>query len=407
VRADYLASGLAQLLAEEPPARDDPNARVRFWHLVNRNYAVAVLLASALGGLLWWFLDPSQALPVAVSVLVITCPCAMGIATPLAFHLALAALRRRGVFVRARDLLERVRSVRKVVFDKTGTVTFGGLCARPIGDVPEAALPALATMAASSNHPVSQAVLQALPRTPFVAGLHVDEVVGRGLECGHDGARWRLGSRAFASGIDSEDDAGDRRECVLSRDGRVVATFALEEDFRAGAAGEIETLQRRGLAVHLLSGDRPDRVQRAAARLGIAPDLARGGMSPEDKAAAVRALDARDTMMVGDGLNDAPAFAAAFCAGTPAMDRPVLPARADFFFRGAQAGAVASLFAFADRHARVVRTNVALAVTYNAGALALCFAAAMTPGLCAVLMPLSSLALVLHTSLRMGARRQA
>ncbi len=407
VRADYLASGLAQLLAEEPPARDDPNARVRFWHLVNRNYAVGVLLASLLGGLLWWYLDPSKALPVAVSVLVITCPCAMGIATPLAFHLALAALRRRGVFVRARDLLERVRSVRKVVFDKTGTVTFGGLRARAIDDVPEAALPALATMAASSNHPVSQAVLQALPRTPFVVDLHVDETVGSGLACDHDGAHWRLGSRAFASGIGGEDDVGDRRECVLSRDGRVVATFALEEDFRAGATGEIETLRRRGLAVHLLSGDRPDRVQRAAARLGIVPELARGGMSPEDKAAAVRELDARDTMMVGDGLNDAPAFAAAFCAGTPAMDRPVLPARADFFFRGAQAGAVASLFAVADRHAVVVRTNLALAVAYNTGALGLCFAAAMTPGLCAVLMPLSSLALVLHTSMRMSARRQA
>jgi P-type Cu2+ transporter len=124
-------------------------------------------------------------------------------------------------------------------------------------------------------------------------------------------------------------------------------------------------------------------------------------MSPGDKAAALAALDAHDTMMVGDGLNDAPAFAAAFCAGTPAMDRPVLPARADFCFRGAQAGAVAALFGVAERHAVVVRTNLALALAYNATTLVTCVLGAMTPVLCAVLMPLSSLALVLHTSVRM------
>ncbi|MGB3968719.1 MAG: heavy metal translocating P-type ATPase, partial [Planctomycetota bacterium] len=111
-------------------------------------------------------------------------------------------------------------------------------------------------------------------------------------------------------------------------------------------------------------------------------------------------------MMVGDGINDAPAFAAAFCAGTPAMDRPVLPARADFCFRTAQAGAVRALFEVAEAHARIVRTNLALALLYNTTTLVLCFAAAMTPVLCAVLMPISSAALVLHTSLRLQPARR-
>jgi Cu2+-exporting ATPase len=142
-------------------------------------------------------------------------------------------------------------------------------------------------------------------------------------------------------------------------------------------------------------------VQRAAAQLGVDAGHARGGMTPDDKAAAIQALNDDDTMMVGDGLNDAPAFAAAFCAGTPAMDRPVLPARSDFCFRGARAGAVADLLAVADRHARVVRTNLWLALVYNATALSVCFAGLMTPLLCAVLMPISSIALVLHTSLAM------
>jgi Cu2+-exporting ATPase len=198
-----------------------------------------------------------------------------------------------------------------------------------------------------------------------------------------------------------------RRECLLVRDGVLVARFELEEDFRAGAAAEVAALRERGLEVHLLSGDRADRVARAADLLGIPRERAVGAMSPEEKAAVIRALDRGDVMMVGDGLNDAPAFAAAFCAGTPAMDRPVLPARADFCFRGAQAGSVRTLFEVSDLHMRVVRANLAMALAYNAITIVLCFAAAMTPVLCAVLMPISSAALVLHTSLRFGrARRQ-
>jgi P-type Cu2+ transporter len=314
-------------------------------------------------------------------------------------------LRKQGVFVRTRSLLDKVRCVRQVVFDKTGTVTFGGLVARADTDVPAAALSVLATMVASSNHPVSQAVLATLARRPFDPELAVDERVGEGLVCITPAGEWRLGGRGFC-GLPPA--AGARRECVLARDGALIASWELEEDFRAGAAAEIEALRRRGLGVHLFSGDRADRVARAAELLGLPAGAARGGMAPADKAAAIAAIDQHDTMMIGDGLNDAPAFAAAFCAGTPAMDRPVLPARADFCFRGAQAGAVRALFEVADLHAGVVRTNLGLALFYNATTLVLCFGAAMTPVLCAVLMPISSLVLVLQTSLRFRrARRPA
>ena len=408
VLSDYLGSGLSRLLAQDPIDREDTRGRVTFWHLLNRTYAAAVLFAAALGGGLWAWLEPSRALPVAISVLVITCPCAMGIAVPLAFHLSLALLRRRGVFVRTRSLLDKVGLVRKVVFDKTGTVTFGGLRATPVQQIPAQALPVLATMVASSNHPVSQAILQCLGQVPFVDGLAVHEVVGQGLECRRDGALWRLGGRGFTGQPgDAPADGPQRRECLLAKDGELVVGFELDEDFRSGAAREIASLRQRGLDVRLWSGDRADRVQRAAAVLGIAPAHARGDMSPADKAAAVAELDRNDLMMVGDGLNDAPAFAAAFCAGTPAMDRPVLPARADFCFRGARAGAVNAVFEVASLHARVVRTNLAVALLYNATTLALCLFGSMTPVLCAVLMPLSSLALVVHTSSRFGrARRQ-
>lgn len=401
--SDYRDSGLAELLGQEPVDREDTRGRVRFWNLLNRCYSVGVLVAAAAAGGVWVAIDPARSLPVAISVLVITCPCAMGIATPLAFHLALAHLRRRGVFARTRSLLDKVQHVRKVVFDKTGTVTFGGLRATAGQEVPAGDLPVLATMVAGSNHPVSQAVLQALPATPFAEGLVVSELPGQGIECERDGHHYRLGSPGFA-GVPAA--PGDRRECVFVRDGELLVRFALDEDFRSGAADELASLQRRGLQVHLLSGDRPDRVARAAALLGVDPARARGGMSPSDKAAAIAALDAADTMMVGDGLNDAPAFAAAFCAGTPAMDRPVLPARADFCFRGAQAGAVRNVFEVSDLHTRVVRTNLTLALVYNTTTLVLCFLGLMTPVLCAVLMPISSLALVLHTTTRFRRARR-
>lgn len=404
VTAGYHESGLAALLGQEPVDREDTRGRVRFWERLNRFYAAGVLVAAALGALGWATVDPTRSLPVAVAVLVVTCPCAMGIATPLAFHLALARLRRLGVYVRTRSLLDKALLLRRVVFDKTGTLTFGGLTATPRSELSAEVLQVVTTMAASSNHPVSRAILEALPTAPVLEGLEVCEHVGRGLEARVGGCRWRLGGRSFA-GI--EEFEHGRREVVLTCDGALKASFLLDEDFRSGAREELAELQRRGLEVHVMSGDRPARVAAAAQLLGVPARAARGGMSPQDKAEAVAALDRDDTLMVGDGLNDAPAFERAFCAGTPAMDRPVLPARADFCFRGAQAGAVAALLDVAAAHARVVRTNLAMALGYNAFALVLSFSGVMTPLLCAVLMPLSSAALVLHTSVRMRRRLAA
>ncbi len=407
--ADYMESGLAQLLAEPPADREDPNGRVRFWRKLARAYATSVLALAAIAAVVWAQIDPSRALPVAVSLLVITCPCAFGLAAPLAFHLAIAQLRKRGVFVRTRALLDKLARVQKVVFDKTGTVTHGGLRARALQEPGAVWRNEIATMAASSNHRASQAVLQALAGdgeggggTRFCSDLEVEEVPGGGLVAMRDGATLRLGSPAFA-GVDSVSASG--RECVFSKDGEVLARFELEEDFRSGAREEIAALRARGLDVHILSGDRKDRVALAAGLLGVDSENAHGEMSPKQKAAFVAALDDDDTMMVGDGINDAPAFAEAFVAGTPAMDRPVLPHRADFFFRSAEAGAVSAVLRTADRYRKVTRHNLALALLYNATTVVLAFCGLITPVVCAVLMPLSSLFLIVHTSVRLDGKK--
>ncbi len=399
--ADYQESGLAELLAQSPVDREDPQRRLRFWTRWARSYSTAVLGIAALGGLAWLWIDPRQSLPVAIAVLVVTCPCAIGVAQPLSFHLALARLRRHGVFVRTRLLLDKLARVRKVVFDKTGTLTFGGLRATVLQSTPPDAAPLLATLAASSNHPASQAVLASLDGAAvFAADVDTEETPGGGVHAVHAGRDYRLGSARFVTGT-----AGNgARECVFGRDGEVLARFRLDEDYREGVAAEFGDLHRRGLDVHILSGDREDRVRQAAATLGLAAERAHGGMTPAQKADFVRALDAGDTLMIGDGLNDAPAFGEAFCAGTPAMDRPVLPARADFFFRGAAAGAVERTLATAALYRAVVRTNMAMALTYNVLVLALALTGNVTPLLCAVLMPLSSLVLVVHTSWRLSRR---
>ena len=369
--------------------------------MVNRVYVTGVLVSAAVGAGAWAFVDPSKAVSVATAVLVVTCPCALGLATPLAFHLALAGLRRRGIFVRTLALLEKARHVRRVVFDKTGTVTWGGLHARVLRAPPDALLDVLRTMVSASNHPVSRAIAEAIDHGPFqyLRDLTVTEHPGRGVEARDVADRvYRLGRADFAG--------GDRGAVtVFTVDGEMAAEFALDEDYRPGAAEEIADLVRDGCEVHLLSGDVPDKVRAAALRLGLPPDRAQGGLGPAEKAAFIDAVDRDDTLMIGDGLNDAPAFDRAWCAGTPALDRPVMPSRSDFAFVGATSGSVRAVLDTARRMHRVIVLNLSLAAVYNAVALVLSFAGLMSPLLCAILMPLSSLLLIGHTVARLGGAR--
>lgn len=393
-------SGLTRLLAT--PRRNPQDAlrgRDRFWVVLNRTYVVAVLTIAAVAAAAWSLVDPVQAVQVATAVLVITCPCAVGLATPLAFDMAVAGLRRRGIFVRDGAMLEKGRHVRTVVFDKTGTLTWGGVRVRAVREVEPGLRDALFTMAVSSNHPVSDAIQRSLRAEGAVldpSTQEIEERAGHGVSACRGADALRLGSASFTLG-DARRDDDEESLCFFTRNDHVVAAFAVEEDYRAGAADELAALRAAGYRVVLLSGDRKERVARAAADLGIAPADAHGAMRPEQKADFVRDLDHGDTLVVGDGLNDAPAFEAAFCAGTPALDRPVMPERADFFYTGAGTGAVARVLATARGFHRLVRRNLLLATTYNVAAVTLAVAGLMTPLLCAVLMPASSIALIAHT----------
>ncbi|MHC5065863.1 MAG: heavy metal translocating P-type ATPase [Planctomycetota bacterium] len=399
-------SGLLELLATPAGDRDEMRGRGRFWLLLNRIYVGLVLGLAGIAAILWACIDPSRIVGVTTAVLVVTCPCALGLATPLAFDMGLARLRRHGVYVRSVALLEKLRHLRKIVLDKTGTVTWGELEAQVLRSTAGRSRDVLFSMAQSSNHPVSRAIAASVSEEArYISDLVVEEVPGQGLVCRDAGHVYRLGGDSFALGDLPPGSNQEEGLCSFTRDGQVEACFQVDEDYRPGTGEEIASLSRQGLELYLCSGDAGEKVQRAADELGIPRERAHAEMRPEDKVSLLRKLDQSDCMMVGDGINDAPAFDVAFCAGTPAVDRPVMPSRADFFYTGGGIAALRWLLGMSRLFHSVVTSNLWLAGLYNLVALSFCFAGLMSPLLCALLMPLSSILLIGHSAWRMRESR--
>jgi Cu2+-exporting ATPase len=395
----------------------DEQFRPQWWHRIAGWYVLAVLVAATGGFLLWVGRDLARAVEVTIAILVVTCPCALGLATPLAEELTHHRLRRAGVFIRKASFLEKALAVRRVLLDKTGTLTLGRLVLGPEGDATLAALSSreravLRHMTARSNHPVSACVAAALGAVRE-GEVPVDddgaddlrELPGRGLELELPDGVWRLGRATFARGdADAAPglEAGAGGETLFTRDGAALAHLLPAEEFKADAAGEIAALRRAGYELHLLSGDAQAKVDRAALALGLPAERAEGDLDPEAKAARVRALDQHDTLMVGDGLNDSPSFAAAWCAATPAVDRPVLPGKADFYFLGDGIAAIGRSLWEARRLRRIVRGNLVIAIAYNVVAVGCCAAGLVTPVAAAIFMPASSVAVVTLTAVRVS-----
>nr|MEE4268799.1 heavy metal translocating P-type ATPase metal-binding domain-containing protein [Candidatus Krumholzibacteria bacterium] len=411
---DFEDSRLQDLLRST--TLSDEDFKPRWWHNISTWYVTFVLIAAAGGFLFWMFQDVTMALKVTISILVVTCPCALGLATPLAEELVHFALRRHGVFLRKQSFMEKALDVKKVLLDKTGTLTMGQL----ILDAPsrealhaldDRAREVLRHMTARSNHPVSQSLAAALAHlsgtslaVDAVAGESLQEIPGGGLQWAWEGDQWRLGHSKFALASTS-DHYSKGEETVFVCNGEILAAFRLSEDFKQDAAGEMERLARNGFEIHLLSGDAQSKVDAAALALGLPRERAYGDLNPEAKAQRVRTIDQKDTLMVGDGLNDSPSFEAALCAATPAVDRPVLPGKADFYFLGDGIAAIRRALLAARHLRKVVRDNLIIAIVYNLGAVALCLAGLVTPVVAAILMPVSSVSVVTLTAVRLSSRR--
>jgi P-type Cu2+ transporter len=357
---------------------------------VARVFVFAVLVIGAATFAAWLHIDPSRALRVTIAVLVVACPCALALATPLAFASALHGAAARGLLVRSGGVLLKLARTRLLAFDKTGTLTEerpepGPLRLTPFGDeLGEQRILILAAAAArSSLHPVAQAVVEAarlrgIEELPLATDLH--EEAGRGLEARVDGHIVRIG----------------RPGATVELDGRRAGRLQLSDRIRPDAAPVVRELTRQGLAVALLSGDLPDRAEALAAAVGIAE--VHGGMRPEQKAAWIAARSDQQVTFVGDGLNDAEALAVAHVGlamghgvdlSVEAADGALLRRRLDPLVSGIQLGRELR---------RILVQNVSLSLLYNAAAVAAAAAGLVSPLVAAVLMPFSSILVVSNAS---------
>ncbi len=367
---------------------------------IARLYAPAVHALAAATFLGWVLLSSlawQEALLIAVAVLIITCPCALGLAVPAVQVLASGRLMRGGVLLKSASALERLARVDAVVFDKTGTLTLGRpeLISRASDDPADLRL--AAGLTATSRHPLARALCQALPEAPAMADVR--EVPGRGLAWEGPDGEVRLGSRDWCGG--SADGEASGPELWLAKPGAAPLRFGFADTPRPDAAETVARLEAMGLEITMLSGDRAAVAEPLAAALGIESVLA--DCRPEDKVAVLERMaeQGHRVVMVGDGLNDAPALAAALVSVSPASAADISQSAADAVFQGDALMPVAELLALARRAERLVRQNFGLSFAYNVITVPLAVAGFVTPLIAAVSMSASSL-LVVGNALRLG-----
>lgn len=402
----FESSDLDTLLRSD--TRREARRRGDFWDLVARYYVAFVLSAAGLGALIWTLrgADLNTVLDVATAVLVVTCPCAFGIATPLAYEFALSGLRRSGLYVREGSFFDRAAQVTRIVFDKTGTLTTGALSlSRPeeLGCLTPSERRILYTLSSQSSHPKSHAVANALSRLDPTLELRDEEVVevpSRGVEMVADAKLHRLGDARWACSDESAPSGS-----VYAVDGVQVLELPTREEVRPDAQSEAKALSSEGYELWIASGDSQERVAAMAARLEIPSHRASAGLTPEDKRAFIECLDDHNTLMLGDGINDGPALTEAWVSGTPAVDKPFVPARTDFYFLTAGLLPVRLALHTAKRVRRVVRNALWFASLYNVFVVTLCYANLMRPWLAALLMPASSLLVVAYAARALSSRR--
>jgi Cu2+-exporting ATPase len=393
-----LVAEIARLMQAAEQAR---GRYVRLADRAARLYAPAVHLLGLLTFLGWSLAGAGweQALTYAIAVLIITCPCALALAVPVVQVAAITRLFRKGIVVKAADGLERLAETDTIVLDKTGTLTLGEPRLGASSEIENGVLGAAAALAAASRHPYSRAIVRAardrgLAVTPASG---VREVPGCGLALPTGEGEERLGSAAFACARECPGPA----DIWYARPGLAPVGFSFEDTVRADAREVVRRLEEAGYRVELLSGDREMLVAQVADAVGLA--TRRGNVRPDGKVARLQALAAegRKVLMIGDGLNDAPALAAGHASLSPASAADISQTAADAVFQGELLAPVLETLAVARAGRRMALANFAIALAYNAVSVPLAVAGLVTPLIAALAMSASSIAVTLN-ALRLG-----
>ena len=399
-------SRLAGILrqVEESAARRAPV--VQFANRLAGWFTGTVLVLAAATLAWWWPTSPDRAVDNAIALLVVTCPCALALATPLAVSVAIGRAARTGIFVKGGDVLEKLAQPGRLLLDKTGTVTesrvtllawHGADWARPL----------VLALEGGSTHPIARGFQRAWPDVPPARVDESEHVTGGGIAGTVGGRRVLVGSPRFVRARlgDAAVDAGPRlpddatlTPVLVAVDGAVVAAAGLGDPVRADAHASVEALRGRGWTVGILSGDDPRVARAVGASLGLPADACVGGASPETKLAAVEAAkrDARGApvVMVGDGVNDAAAIAAADVGVGVHGGAEACLATADVYLTTPGLASLVRLTEGAGRTLRVIRRNVTFSILYNLVGATLAVTGVLDPLIAAILMPLSSLTVV-------------
>jgi len=360
---------------------------------VARAYAPVVHLTAALTAIVWIASGASahDAIITAVAVLIITCPCALALAVPVVQVVASGALFRSNVFLNSGDALERLASVDTIVFDKTGTLTLPEMRVVNADAIRPDLLEAASRLALSSHHPLAAAVArESKEHRPYE---EVTEEPGQGVRALVHGVELRLGNPAFCGATElAAQPAGDDADISLIAFscGHERAILRVRQTLRPDAVATVRALQDIGVDCRILSGDRPEAVAPIAAALGIREW--RGGAKPADKIATIEALrtEGRKVLMVGDGLNDAPALASAEVSISPITAADITQAHADAVFVGDRLAPVLAAVTVARRACALMRQNLLIALVYNLIAVPLAFMGYVTPLIAALAMSGSS-----------------
>lgn len=406
------ATRYAQIVALMESASVSKPAMAQLVDRWAKPFLVAVMLASLASAFYWWPTDPAHAVMVAVAVLIVTCPCALSLATPAAMLATAGALARSGVLVRRLSALQNLAQIDTVIFDKTGTLTRDAFEVARIhtrdGLSGLQALDWAGSLARHSLHPVSRALWSEARRRAEAAGRlqelealaahDVSELAGQGVQGtltqpGQAAQTLRLGSAAFCA---APPRAGHHLQVSLADASGWLASFELAEQVRPEAAGVVRALAQMGLTLKVLSGDGPAAVAQVAQAVGIAD--AQGGCSPQHKLQALQALQAQghQVAMVGDGLNDGPVLAGADVSFALGQAVPLAQSKSDFVLMGGQLDVLVSTLLRSRQTMRIVRQNLCWSVVYNAACVPLALMGWLPAWAAGLGMALSSLLVVLN-----------